>query len=268
MTGLNFQTETIVNSQDLILKEGKFGVKFGPNFEDAVIKRIQKTAGSEAVPHKFTITLPAAADTVKYYSLNLVVNMLGAEPFIYSNAMAKKYIPLNVEFSIKPNATKIAEAVADVIKKNQLFVIGNPILNVKVESEKLVIETAEEFQRIKKCELLDITDETAPVAAGTITESETKPADAFGTYSYLVKNLRLPTVENLRWNAKSEMPVVGAIYDQYIFEVEAPAGNGGLHAVGQRMNSHTIHSFWVKNDLEAWSEKGVAEAAEASVLND
>ena len=97
MTGLNFQTETIVNSQDLILKEGKFGVKFGPNFEDAVIKRIQKTAGSEAVPHKFTITLPAAASAVKYYSLNLVVSMLGAEPFIYSNAMAKKYIPLNVE---------------------------------------------------------------------------------------------------------------------------------------------------------------------------
>lgn len=271
MTGLNFQTETIVNSEDLILKEGKFGVKFGPNFEDAVIKRIQKTAGSEAVPHTFTIDLSKAKPQsgIAYYSLNLSISMQGAEPFIYSNAMAKKYIPLCVEFSVSSNATDIAVAVKKIIDKNQLFVIGNALLNVTASANTLTIQTAEEFQRISKCELVNITDEKAPsVVANAVTESEIKPADAFGTYSYLVKNLRLPTVENLRWNAKSEMPVVGAIYDQYIFEVEAPAGNGGLHAVGQRMNSHTIHSFWVKNDLTAWSEKGVAEASEASVLND
>lgn len=275
MTGLNFQTETIVNDVSLILNGEVKGVKFGPNFEDAIIKRIQKTVGTEAVPHTFTVNLAKAVPQsgTAYYSLNLSISMQGAEPFIYSNAMAKKYIPLCVEFSVNAGATKVAEAVKKIIDKNQLFVIGNALLKVTASDNTLTIQTAEEFQRISKCELVNITNaEEAPsVVAGAVTESSTKPADAFGTYSYLVKNLRLPTVENLRWNAKSEMPVVGALYDQYIFEVEAPAGNGGLHAVGQRMTSHTIHSFWVKNDLSAWNDKnpvGVTETSEASVLND
>ena len=52
-----------------------------------------------------------------------------------------------------------------------------------------------------------------------------------------------------------ETPIVGAIYNQYIVEYEAPATNDGLHAVGQRMTSHTVHVFWVKNDsnqISAW----------------
>lgn len=277
MTGLNFQTETIVNSADLILNSNAAkGVKFGPNFADAVIKRIQKTAGTEAVPHTFTVDLSTAIPQsgTAYYSLNLSISMQGAEPFIYSNAMAKKYIPLCVEFSVNAGATKVAEAVKKIIDKNQLFVIGNALLKVTASTNTLTIQTAEEFQRISKCELVNITNaEEAPsVVANAVTESTTKPADSFGTYSYLVKNLRLPTVENLRWNAKSEMPEVGALYDQYVFEVEAPAGNGGLHAVGQRMTSHTVHSFWVKRGIKnVWEDKnpiGVSETSEASVLND
>lgn len=275
MTGLNFQTETIVNDKSLLLKDdGVLGVKYGPSFAEADVKVIRKAEGHEAVPHKFEITLSAPADGVAYYSLNLSINMQGAEPFIYSNAMAKKYIPLCVEFSVAKGATKIAEAVKKVIDKNQLFVIGNALLKVSAADNKLTIETAEEFQRISKCELVNITDENAPVVS-KIEALTPAPQDSFGTYSYLVKNLRLPTAENLRWlsPAKVEYPVVGAIYDQYIFEVEAPASNGGLHAVGQRMNSHTVHVFWVKRDSKdeatsVWTPTEEAYSQEASVLND
>ena len=56
----------------------------------------------------------------------------------------------------------------------------------------------------------------------------------FGTYSQIVKDLRLPTVENTNWLhlRKAETPIVGAVYDQYIIEYCAPANNRPLGAVG------------------------------------
>lgn len=71
--------------------------------------------------------------------------------------------------------------------------------------------------------------------------------------------MRLPTAANYQWThiRQVETPIVGAIYNQYIVEYEAPATNDGLHAVGQRMTSFTTHVFWVKNDstlITAWEE--------------
>ena len=67
----------------------------------------------------------------------------------------------------------------------------------------------------------------------------------------------MPTAANTQWThiRQAETPIVGAIYDQYIVEYAAPATNDGLQCVGQRMNSHTTHVFWVKHDLKSvWEE--------------
>ena len=85
----------------------------------------------------------------------------------------------------------------------------------------------------------------------------TKGKNAFGTYSQIVKDLRLPTAANYQWLAtrKVEIPIVGAVYNQYIIEYHAPANSHPLSVVGGRLDSHTTHVFWVKNDTElvtAW----------------
>jgi hypothetical protein len=55
---------------------------------------------------------------------------------------------------------------------------------------------------------------------------------------------------------KDEMPIVGALYTQYIINYYAPStANPSFTAVGNRSMSETTHVFWVKNDLvEAWEK--------------
>ena len=76
--------------------------------------------------------------------------------------------------------------------------------------------------------------------------------NAFGTYSQIIKDLRLPTAANYQWSAirQVETPIVGAIYNQYIIEYHAPANSHPLSVVGGRLNSYTTHVFWVKNDTD------------------
>jgi hypothetical protein len=89
---------------------------------------------------------------------------------------------------------------------------------------------------------------------------EERGENSFGTYSQIVKDLRLPTAANYQWThvRQVETPIIGAIYNQYIIEYCAPAVNDGLHAVGQRMDSHTTHVFWVNQEIAKEWETALA----------
>ena len=52
------------------------------------------------------------------------------------------------------------------------------------------------------------------------------------------------------------MPIVGALYTQYIITYYAPStANPSFTAIGNRSMSETTHVFWVKSDLvEKWEE--------------
>lgn len=71
----------------------------------------------------------------------------------------------------------------------------------------------------------------------------------FGTYEYLIHNLRLPTYENLRFTSPSapEMPIKGTAYVQYSFAYCVPRGVhfGGMSVAGQTNHSTTLHTFFV-----------------------
>lgn len=75
----------------------------------------------------------------------------------------------------------------------------------------------------------------------------------FGTYEYLLHNLRLPTYANYRFNSPSaaEMPVTGAMYHQFSFAYCVPRhiSFGGMSVANQTNHSTTLHTFFVKSDL-------------------
>ena len=75
----------------------------------------------------------------------------------------------------------------------------------------------------------------------------------FGTYEYLLHNLRLPTYANLRFTSPSapEMPVPGVEYTQFSFAYCVPRGIhfGGLSVAGQTNHSTTLHTFFVASTL-------------------
>ena len=278
MAGLNFQTQTIINS-NLDPDSGK-GVKL---FEAATgvlrIKRdfnfykdkegygkvcaIRKRAGYDAKLCRAEVDFAnlesklASAEGVTYARFDIYLGVEGAEPFIYSTPWVQKGMPFWVEFTVKSgeHAADIANNVAKLIKTNHIFLQDKDLINLTVQGNTLILEGATEYQRFRNIEINkftmkdDYSEKVAELGDANIVLKE-RGKNAFGTYSQITKDLRLPTAAN--WQPyhirKVETPIVGAIYNQYIIEYVAPATNEGLGAVGQRLESTTTHVFWVKND--------------------
>lgn len=300
-TGLNFQTQTIINSNldpdssklngkgtdnTYLFKSGKTNIdgvevdalkiKRDFVFVKDCVKAIRKRAGYNAVMCKATIdfadsALLAALKTggaKTYCRLDIYLGVEGAEPYIYSTPWVQKGMPFWIEFTVKEadEAATIAKNVADMLKKNHVFLCDKDLINVSVSGSKLILEGATEYQRFRKIEIStfdaydDYADKVAELdptkTAATDIKLDERGKNSFGTYSQIIKDLRLPTAANYQWThiRQVETPIVGAIYNQYIVEYEAPATNDGLHAVGQRMTSHTVHVFWVKNDADLISD--------------
>ena len=301
-TGLNFQTQTIINSNldpdssklngkgtdnTYLFKSGKTNIdgvevdalkiKRDFVFVKDCVKAIRKRAGYNAVMCKATIDFADSAllaalkagGAKTYCRLDIYLGVEGAEPYIYSTPWVQKGMPFWIEFTVKKadEAATIAKNVADMLKKNHVFLCDKDLINVSVSGSKLILEGATEYQRFRKIEIStfdaydDYADKVAELdptkTAATDIKLDERGKNSFGTYSQIIKDLRLPTAANYQWThiRQMETPIVGAIYNQYIVEYEAPATNDGLHAVGQRMTSHTVHVFWVKNDsdlISAW----------------
>lgn len=293
MAGLNFQTQTIINS-NLDPDSGNAGkeVKLFAVAENALrIKRdfvfakddargkvmaIRKAEGYEAEPCVATIDFsaiaeiqPSTEEPKKYCRLDIYLGVEGAEPFIYATPWVQKGMPFWVEFTVtEKNKGAIAEVVAEMIKKNHLFLVDKDLLHVEAEGNTLTLTGATEYQRFRNVEVRTFaaTDDYAELVAELGEESielVERGKNAFGTYSQIVKDLRLPTAANYQWThiRQVETPIVGAIYNQYIIEYCAPSTNEGLGAVGARLESHTTHVFWVKNDAELIAEWEEALAA-------
>lgn len=301
-TGLNFQTQTIINSNldpdssklngkgtdnTYLFKSGKTNIdgvevdalkiKRDFVFVKDCVKAIRKRAGYNAVMCKATIDFADSAllaalkagGAKTYCRLDIYLGVEGAEPYIYSTPWVQKGMPFWIEFTVKEadEAATIAKNVADMLKKNHVFLCDKDLINVSVSGSKLILEGATEYQRFRKIEIStfdaydDYADKVAELdptkTAATDIKLDERGKNSFGTYSQIIKDLRLPTAANYQWThiRQVETPIVGAIYNQYIVEYEAPATNDGLHAVGQIMTSHTVHVFWVKNDsdlISAW----------------
>ena len=290
MAGLNFYTQTIINanvdkdSNDKVLFEAKDNVlriKRDFVFEKDNVKVIRKRAGYDPEMCKAVINfgaiteiMPTEDEPKKYCRLDLYLGVEGAEPFIYSTPWVQKGMPFWVEFTVtNKNKAKVAEHVADMIKKNNLFQVDKDLLKVEAAGNVLTLTGATEYQRFRNIEVNvfaaadDYADRVASMKDGDFDANFVRGKNGFGTYSQIVKDLRLPTAENYQWThiRQAETPIVGAVYNQYIVEYCAPASNEGLGAVGQRLESHTTHVFWVKNDAELVSEWEAALAEVGSI---
>ena len=296
MAGLNFQTQTIINSnldpdsgKGVVLFESKREKVDGVEKDIVRVKRdflfvkgnvdcIRRRKGYEAELCKATIDFSKLTDNlvpkdhaVNYCRLDIYIGIEGAEPYIYSTPWYHKGKPFWVEFIVKngDQAKDIANRVEKTIKSNHIFQVDKDLIKVTNDGAgKLTLEGATEYQRFRKMEInifeadanyADLVTELNPneIVASDAIALVTKGKNAFGTYSQIVKDLRLPTAANYQWLAtrKVEIPIVGAVYNQYIIEYHAPANSHPLSVVGGRLDSHTTHVFWVKNDTElvtAW----------------
>lgn len=220
------------------------------------VSAMYKRAASDPVIGKaeFTITNPG----VGIYRLKLYIRLSGSQNSYYSNDFVFKGKPFVYEFRITSGstaATDVAKEIKRVIDKIQAF-YGDKYIKTEVNSDKLIIHGVDEYQlfteaKIQKLNVAANNPLTNEVFEDVIEGKITKSVEGFGTYTHILKDLRLPTIEARKFEAvnQEELPVPGAKYNQYIIEYKVDRGLFGGAAVGQQVTSKTTHVFYVLDSL-------------------
>lgn len=275
----NFSTTTIVNSAASFdaAQNGRNAalvatlVKHADNvtgFYKAGVPESKATAS-------LTVPTVAKGDILR---LSINVKLTNSANSLYANAFVQKGKPFSAE-AIAPSATAAdaAKAIVDVFNKYQILVCESAMLKIANSGAAITVTATSGHQVIDSVvlEKWDATkEEWAVVATGSITAG----AVGFGDYSYIIRNLRVPTAANTRFShiLEDEAPVAGALYDQYIFNMEVERGIMGGDAMGQIATSRTTHVFWVKQgvDVSAYFTKSgdaasiVKPSENANILDD
>lgn len=250
------------------VKEGSdiFRVKRDFVFKKNCIVDVRKAVAEEAKMCKATIDFnklfndvkPAAGARRSYGRIDIYLGLEGSEEFLYACPWIQKGMPLWVEFVVEStdSAETLADKLVEDIKKDKNFLIDHELILVSADNGVLTLEGADEYQRLRKVEVsvLSDTEDYTDSVASMKRDDATAPikleefgSNGFGTYSHIIRDLRLPTVENTYYShiRQAETPVLGALYDQYIIEYCDVASNDGTMFVGQKGMSHTTHVFWV-----------------------
>lgn len=194
------------------------------------------------------------------YRIKLYMRLSGSQNSYYANDFVFKGKPLVYEFRIASNTTPGANVAAEakrVIDKIQTL-YGDKWIKTRVDGDVLTISGTDEYQLFTEAKLQKLntaadnalTNEVfEDIAEGTIVPCK----EGFGTYTHILKDLRLPTIESRRFEAvnQEELPIPGMKYNQYTIYYKVDRGLFGGAALGQQVTSMTTHVFYV---LESISE--------------
>lgn len=277
-----FTTTNVINSdKDLTtgkalyeVKNDTLVVKRVANFKKENIAAIYKAVAVDPENAKVTIDLTGVSATAgDVLRLSIYVGLSQAsQDSRYSNDMIYKGKPFSVDFVWQDTAANSAKKLVETIKKYSLLVYGEKLLTASNSGAFITIEATNEYQRFRRVDLekfektpneypysgkytvikslSNLASKTRTELNGT-TEGFFAGREGFGTYSFLLHNLRLPTSARTRAFGinQDETPIVGAKYNQYTIHYCANRGVLGLNAVGDTVKSVTTHVFYVNSDL-------------------
>ena len=188
----------------------------------------------------------------------------------YGSALWYFRKPILVDVILPENRAAAAAVIANAIKAAVPAEYKFVEVSYKEGDNSVVINGSDSYQKVRKvvinryeCEDRCGNGSEEPieiinVSAGDLEKGNTyvtyTPNNVeFGTYDYVLHNLRLPTYANLRFTSPSapEMPIQGVNYTQFSFAYCVPRGIhfGGLSVAGQTNHSTTLHTFFVAEDL-------------------
>lgn len=260
--------EDIWTGEDGIFMVKRVGIFKPENVKDAKVYKSEGHLGTKAVA---TIDFNSLDSELQVKGQPLRINMYiglseGSNFSLYANDYYFKGKPFVVDFAFGDDVEDTVEKLVKTIKKYLVAVHGEKMVNVTNEgSGSLKIEAVNEYQKFIKVQL-DAFDPEAHHNMGEYklaVEAEITPnKEGFGTYSYILHNLRLPTRSHTDYMAvgQDEMPIIGALYNEYVIHMCVDRGTLGLNAVGDQVTSHTTHVFYVNQDYSAEFE-GALETA-------
>ena len=287
---LNYTTTTIVNDGANVFADAAkklFRVKFGPElFNDGTIHKaclVKKQAYVAPVKAKATITLPSASGI---YRIAMYIRLRNNNNPYFSNDWVFKGKPLYVEF----NGGDTAAQIVSRAKKYMLAQYGYNLVDFSTDEEKLVITAYDQWEmfmdqdnnngvRVEKLVTVDTSGKVVTGASSLPTHEAFVPdttavvtvdngTEAFGDFVHIVKDLRLPTAANRRWQGIAEGDVMGdepnddkplptGKYTQYTIQYTSERGVQQQSALGGLGVSRTVHVFYV--------ESGAVSAFEAAL---
>lgn len=273
-----FTTTHVINS-DKDLTTGKDLWKTGENtltikgintLKKANVTSIYKAVGKPEQLAKATIDLSSLSTLQEGDILRLDIYIRPTESdhsSYYANDLNHKGRPFTVEFPWITDTTPedvttaqqaTAKNLAKLINKYGLLMFGDKLLTVEWSGTTVVLTATTEFQRFHVIDIYKFVDNGGNVYANEweklsdVVTVDPKGQEGFGTYSYILRNIKLPTMEHLRAFApkQNEMPIPGAVYNQYTIEYCVNRGTLGTNAVGDQVTSVTHIVLFVKNDLD------------------
>lgn len=272
----NFTTTTVINKNvdgDSVLFKGESGVlkvKRHNNFKKDNVMAVYKRAATD--PELAEVKFNLSGLTAGFYRIALYVRLSGNNNSYYANDFVFKGKPFYIEFEVV-GGENVAEKVVKIANKYMAMVYENKLLDVIADnSTSLTIKAIDEYQRITKAVLekfnKDAGIETFRGYLGAfeqVKEASVVKAgkEGFGTYSYLIKDLRLPTAANTRFTRiiQDEAPIPGAKYNQYTLYYCVNRGVLGGDAVGEVTKSRTVHVFYVNQDVVSAFEAALTAAS-------
>lgn len=261
-------------------KGASFNVKRVGNFCADNIVSVYKAGYVEPTLSKIVFDLTTLKGEDKdRFRISLYIRLTqGSNYSLYANDTYYKGRPFFVDFVWKTDAATTAAILEKNIKKYFIEFYGEKIVKVKAVGDTIEIEAVNEYQRFTKADIekLDaeayhgLGDFEVIATARTIDDPEfdggnqlTEGVEGFGTYRWILHNLRIPTSTRTGFMAinQEETPIPGALYNQYTIHYCVNRGTLGSNAVGDQVTSHTTHVFYVKSDLAADFEAALKQVA-------
>lgn len=278
-----FTTTTVINenkdyttgSEPLFKGEtGVLKIKRHNNFKKENVVGIYKRVATDPQLAQLQFDVPVTL-TAGFYRIALYIRLSGNNNSYYANDFVFKGKPFYIEFQVNTdneNAATIAARIVKNAKKYIAMVYENELLKISNNGARVTIDAVDEYQRFTKAQF-EVFDTKSGIqtlsgymgefkAMEKVAMNITKVgAEGFGTYSYMIKDLRLPTAANTRWTriAKDETPIPGAKYNQYTLYYCVNRGVMGGDAVGEVVKSRTAHVFYVNTAIAAAFETALSQ---------
>lgn len=238
-------------------------VKGVNNFKATNVEKIYKAPYTDPELAQVEIDLGAIpagkvekGDTIR---LSIYIRLTEADQSsYYANDTRYKGRPFTIEFPWLGTAADTLKNVVRLIRKYGLLVFEKEVVKTTTSGTKLVLTAVNEFQRfhvIKLEKYLNPTELYKPeweeLDAEDIVTVVKEGKEGFGTYGWVLRNIKLPTHEHTTAFApkQDEMPIPGAHYNQYTIHYCVNRGPLGLNAVGDTVKSVTTSVFYVNTAL-------------------
>lgn len=262
----DFQKEVILNNLDNV-KNGNIAVRIdGMLYKKEYIGPVYVTTPVDAEKARLGINLAAvnaaatAEGSTRYVQFVIELGLDNDYRGDFGSALYyfRKPVVVNLDVDALTDTDKVVKAFEKVsVSGEKLFTVVTKGTDM-VEGASLTLVMNDCYITVRKAEAIGYhcvdscngEGMEMPVLLFDLKNTEgayVPNVVGFGTYDYMIHNLRLPTNANWRFTspAASEMPVPGGEYTQFSFEYTVPRRLGGLSVAGQKNFSTTIHTFFV-----------------------